>query len=138
MHIMPIFWNGMLDICLDDGGEPVWPMEVLLKLRCREKHDGFGHLTSVLLNSPRVSPSRPFPPHPQMRSMQSTLARPGPARPVTVLIVLLALDAGGAMAQDRWDRIDCYGSDCVNDRCNSGSCYRLLLLHGLLHLRDAA
>ena len=56
--------------------------------------------------------------------MQSTLARPGPARPVTVLIVLLALDAGGAMAQDRWDRIDCYGSDCVNDRCNSGSCYR--------------
>ena len=31
--------------------------------------------------------------------MRSTLARPGPARPSTVLLVLLALDAGGAMAQ---------------------------------------
>ena len=31
--------------------------------------------------------------------MRSTLARPGPARPITVLLVLLALDAGGAMAQ---------------------------------------
>ena len=23
VHIIPIFWNGRLDICLDDGGEPV-------------------------------------------------------------------------------------------------------------------
>ena len=35
----------------------------------------------------------------KMRTMRSTLARPGPARPITVLLVLLALDAGGAMAQ---------------------------------------
>ena len=30
--------------------------------------------------------------------MMSTLARPGPARPMTVLLILLALDAGGAKA----------------------------------------
>ena len=31
--------------------------------------------------------------------MMSTLARPDPTRPMTVLLILLALDAGGAKAQ---------------------------------------
>ena len=49
----------------------------------------------------------------------STLAQPAPPRPMTVLLVLLALD--GAMAQDRWDRIACYDSNCLNDRCSPDS-----------------
>ena len=45
-------------------------------------------------------------PRHSLQTMRSTLAQPGPARPITVLLILLALAAGGAMAQNAPDEDD--------------------------------
>ena len=54
-----------------------------------------------------------------MQTMMSTLARPGPARPLTVLLVLLALDTGGAKAQNTSGNV-CppeFGGGIIPDFC---------------------